>query len=146
VENGISLRVIWFDEVEDLLELVFDCSNGFFSGRAEIYVSRDDLSAFADALTHFPSRPDDYRDFELGTFDPNHADGGARMHFFCADASGHAVVEVKLRGDACRALGEMQSVALRIPIQAAGVDEFIKQLRSIGKTVGASAHLPQIAS
>lgn len=146
VENGVSLKVIWFDEVEDLLEVVFSCSNGFFSGQSEIYVSCSDLSGFADALAGFPSRPDDFRDFELGTFNPDHADGGTRMHFFCADAAGHAVVEVKLRGDACRALGEMQSVALRIPIQAAGVDEFIKQLRGVGKTLGASARLPQAAS
>ena len=146
VENGINLKVIWFDEVEDLLEVVFTCSIGFFSGQAEIYVSCDDLSEFADSLTRFPSRPDDSRDFELGTFNPDHADGGARMHFFCADAAGHAVVEVKFRGDACRALGELQSVALRIPIQAAGVDEFVNQLRGIGKTLGASAHLPQAAS
>src|SRR6266702_2762753 len=109
-------------------------------------VSCDDLSEFADSFTRFPSRPDDSRDFELGTFNPDHADGGARMHFFCADAAGHAVVEVGLRGDGCRALGEMQSVALRIPIQAAGVDEFLRQLRGIGKTLGASAHLPQAAS
>ena len=146
MENGINLKVIWFDEVEDLLEVEFSCSNGFFSGQAEIYVGSDDLSEFADALSRFPSRPDDSRDFELGTFNPDHADGGARMHFFCEDAAGHAVVEVKLRGDACRALGEMQSVALRIPIQAGGVDEFIKQLRGIGKTLGVSAYLPQAAS
>ena len=113
MENGINLKVIWFDEVEDLLEMVFSCSNGFFAGQAEIYVSREDLAEFADVLARFPSRPDDSRDFELGTFNPDHADGGARLHFFCTDASGHAVVEVKLRGDACRAIGEMQSVALR---------------------------------
>ena len=50
MENGINLKVIWFDGVEDLLEVVFGCSNGFFSGQAEIYVSSDDLSEFADAL------------------------------------------------------------------------------------------------
>jgi hypothetical protein len=32
VENGIGLEVIWFDEVEDILEVVFRCSNGYFSG------------------------------------------------------------------------------------------------------------------
>jgi hypothetical protein len=146
VENGINLKVTWFDEVENLMEIVFRCSNGFFSGQAEIYVGGDDLSEFAGALSRFPSRSDDSRDFELGTFNPDHADGGARMRFFCTDAVGHAVVEVKLRGDACRAVGEMQSVALCIPIQAAGVDEFIKQLRAIGKTLGATAHLPQATS
>jgi hypothetical protein len=143
VENGISLRVIWFDEVEDLFEVVFYCSNGYFSGQAGIYVGRKALQELADTLKGFPSSPDDTRDFELGTFNPNHADGGARMHFRCVDAAGHAVVEVKLRGDACGGLGEMESVALRIPIQAAGVDDFVKQLRGIGKILGASALLLQ---
>jgi len=141
VENGISLRVIWFDEVEDLLEVTFCCSNGYFSGQAEIYVSCDGLSELAEGLKGFPSHPVDTRDFELGTFNPDHADGGALLHFICKDSAGHAVVEVKLRGDACKGLGEMESVALRIPIQAAGVDDFIKQLRGVGKTIGASASL-----
>jgi hypothetical protein len=146
VENGINLKVIWFDEIEDLVEVVFRCSNGYFSGQAEIYVSCDDLSKLADIISGFPSHPGDSRDFELGTFNPDHADGGARLHFFCKDSAGHAVVEVMLRGNACKGLGEVESVALRIPIQAAGVDEFIKQLRGIGKTLGASAHFPQAAS
>lgn len=105
-----------------------------------------DLSALADALIGFPSRPNDSRYFESGTFNVDRAGGGARMHFFCMDAAGHAVVEVKLRGDAGRGLGEMQSVALRIPNQAAGVDDFIEQLRGVGKITGASAHLRQAAS
>jgi hypothetical protein len=146
VENGINLEVIWFDEVEDLLEVVFRCTNGYFSGRAEIYVSQDVLSKLANTLSGFPSRPDDFRDFELGTFNPKYADGGARMHFYCSDAAGHAVVEVKLRGDACNGMGEVESVALRIPIQAAAVDNFIQQLKALGKTLGASASLRQITS
>ena len=146
MENGINLKVIWFDEVEDFLEVVFSCSNGYFSGQAEIYVTCDGLSKVANALRGFPSRPDDSRLFELGTFNPDHGDGGARMHFFCEDAAGHAVVEVKLRGGGCRGLGEIESVALRIPIQAAGVDDFIKQLRDVGKTIGASAYLRQATS
>lgn len=146
MENGINLEVIWFDEVEDFLEVVFSCSNGFFSGQSEIYVTCDGLSKLANAIRGFPSRPDDCRDFELGTFNPDHADGGAQMHFFCEDAVGHAVVDVKLRGGACKGLGEIQSVALRIPIQAAGVDDFVKQLGSMGKTIGASAFLRQAKS
>jgi hypothetical protein len=146
VGNGINLKVIWFDEVEDLLEAVFSCSNGYFSGQAEVYISCAGLSELANTLTGFPSRPDDSRNFELGTFNPAHADGGARMHFYCTDAAGHAVVEVQLRGDACKGMGEMQSVALRIPIQAAGVDDFVKELRGMGKVVGARAYLRQAAS
>jgi hypothetical protein len=146
MENGISLEVIWFDEVEDLLEVVFSCANGYFSGQAELYVSSSVLSKLANALSGFPSRPDDFRDFELGTFNPKHADGGARMHFYCSDAAGHAAVEVKLRGDACSGVGEIESVALRIQIQAAGVDNFIQQLRALGKTIGAGAILRQAKS
>jgi hypothetical protein len=141
VENGINLKVIWFDEVEDLLELLFSCSNGYFSGQAEIYVTRDVLSKLANGLNGFPSCPNDSREFELGTFNPEHADGGVRMHFHALDSVGHAAVDVKLRGDACKALGEIESVALRIPIEAAAVDNFIRQLRTIDKTTGAGASL-----
>lgn len=146
MESGIKLKVIWFDEVEDLLEVVLSCTNGYFSGQAEIYVSHDVLSKLAKALSGFPRRPDDSRDFELGTFDPKHADGGARLHFSCSDAAGHGIVEVKLRGDACNGMGEAESVALRIPIQAAAVDNFIHQLKALGKTVGATAFLQQSTS
>ncbi len=146
MENGINLEVIWFDEVEDLLEVVFRCTNGYFSGQADIYVPQDVLSKLAKSLSGFPSCPDDFRDFELGTFNPKHADGGARMHFYCSDAAGHAVVEGKLRGNASNGMGEVESVALRIPIQAAAVDNFIQQLKALGKTLGASASLRQITS
>jgi hypothetical protein len=143
LENGIKLEVIWFDEVEDFLEVVFSCSNGYYSGQSEIYVTCDGLLKLANALRGFPASAGDCRDFELGTFNPDHARGGARMHFFCKDAAGHAAVDVKLRGDACKGLGELQSVALRIPIQAPAVDDFIKQLHSVGKTIGANAFLRQ---
>jgi hypothetical protein len=146
VDNGINLEVIWFDEVEDFLEVVFRCSNGYFSGQTEVYVTSEDLSKLSKTLSGFPSSANDFRDFELGTFNPNHADGGARMHFFCKDAAGHSVVEVKLRGDACNGLGEMESVALRIPIQAAAVDDFVKQLQALRKKIGVSAFLRQATS
>jgi hypothetical protein len=111
-----------------------------------LYVTSGTLSKLAEALRGFPSRPDDFRDVELGTFNPKHADGGARMHFYCWDAAGHAAVEVKLRGGACGGVGELESVALRIPIQAAAVDKFIRQLMTLGKAVGASAFLQQATS
>lgn len=104
MKRGISLEVIWFDDVEDLIEVTYRCSNGFFSGGAEMYVSSLDLSKFAEALARPPSNPDDIRDFELGTFNPDSADGGVRMHFRC-----------KRRGRPCSRLGKaarrsMQSV------------------------------------
>jgi len=55
--------------------------------------------------------------------------------------SGHAVVKVKLRGDASKGLGELESVALRIPIQAAAIDSFMSQIKQREKLVGATAYL-----
>lgn len=64
------------------------------------------------------------------------------MNFYCLDSSGHVVVEVELRGHGCKALGEPESVALRIPIEAAGIDSFILQLTGLEQGIGASAALP----
>jgi hypothetical protein len=48
VEDGINLRVIWFDE--DMLEVLFSCSNRYFSGQAEIYLAHETASKLADTL------------------------------------------------------------------------------------------------
>jgi len=140
VNNGIEVELIGLDQ--HVLELLFSCANGRFSGQAEIYLSHDRLSEVAEVLSGFPSHTKDSRDFELGAFNPEHADGGIRMHFCCTDSVGHAVVEVKLRGDACKGLGELESVALRIPIQAAAIDSFVSQIRQMERLVGATAYLP----
>ena len=96
----------------------------------------------ADQLNGFPSKADDCRDVELGTFEANYADGGIRMHFHCLDSVGHAAVDVQLRGDACKAMGEVQSAALRIRVEAAGIDSFLVQVRGIDTgQIGASAYL-----
>jgi hypothetical protein len=139
MEDGIEIKVIWFDQ--DVIEVSFRCSNGYFVGQAEIYLGYDDLPKMADSLSRFPTSPTDVRDLEIGTFDPNGAQGGARMHFYCRDSSGHAVLELKLRGGACMAIGEVESVALRIPVEAAAIDSFILELRAMDKTVSGSACL-----
>ena len=139
MNNGIEVEVIWLDQ--DVLEFRCCCSNGRFSGHAEIYLSHDKLSELAQGLSGFPSHTKDSRDFELGTFNPDHANGGIRMHFCCTDSQGNAAVEVKLRGDACKGLGELESVALRIPVQAAAIDSFVSQIKQMEKLVGATAYL-----
>ena len=100
------------------------------------------LAEFANSLRGFPCTGDDMRTLELGTFNPNHADGGVRIHFYCDDSSGHAIADIKLRGDACKALGESESVALRMPVQAAAIDSFVRQLEKVDPTLGANASLP----
>jgi hypothetical protein len=139
--NGVRLEVIWFDTFA--LQVLVRCANGYFSGQAEIYLAHDGLAEIAHALSGFPSSPADSRDVEIGAFDPKYAGGGARMHFHCLDSPGHAAVDVQLRGDGSKGLGEVESVALRIPIEAAAVDRFVQQLRTIDKSIGARATLHQ---
>jgi hypothetical protein len=141
LELGIEFAVFWWDQ--DIVEFRVTSSNGYFAGWAKIYVGHDVLAQLAERLKGFPSSTSDSRDFELGTFDPKYADGGLRMHFYCLDSVGHAAVEIKIRGDRCEALGEVESVALRIPIEAAGVDRFIAQVRAMDtEQLGATARLP----
>jgi hypothetical protein len=138
--SGIKIEIVWFDQ--DVVECQITCSNGRFSGVAEIYLSHDDVPKMVEALKGFPSAPGDFRDLELGTFNPRHADGGVRLRCYCRDSAGHAVMEVKLRGDACEELGEPESVALLFPVEAAAIDSFLKQVRSMDtEQIGATAFL-----
>jgi hypothetical protein len=137
---GIKVEIVWFDH--DLVEYQFTCSNGRFSGVAEIYLGHDDFPKMVEALKGFPSTPSDVRDLELGTFNPKHANGGVRLHCYCKDPAGHAVMEVKLRGDACKGLAEPESVALAFPVEAAAIDSFLTQVRSMDtEQIGATAFL-----
>jgi len=142
LEKGISWEVIWFDFDQKLIEIAFACSNGHFSGTCEVYLSRDELSELADTLKGFPLSRNDTRSAELGTFDPKYADGGVKMNFYCSDSRGHSIAEIKLRGDGCKALGEVESVALRIPIEPGGLDSFLAQIVVAGTEIGSKAFLP----
>ena len=140
LNGGIEVEVIWCDQ--NVVEFQFKCSNNRFSGHVEIYADHNSLSEIAAGLSGFPSSQTDSRDFELGAPDANYAKGGIRLHFHCLDSVGHAVVDVKLRGDACKGLGELESVALRIPIEAAAIDTFVPQIGNMDtKQVGAKACL-----
>ncbi|HTS11378.1 MAG TPA: hypothetical protein VMH00_04610 [Candidatus Limnocylindrales bacterium] len=136
MKHGIEITIIWMDQ--DVLEIAFRCSNECFSGQAEMYLGHDTLSEMAEALGGFPANSKDSREFQLGAFEPNHAGGGAWMHFRCVDSAGHAVVEVKVRSEG---VGDIEYVALRIPILAADVESFLSQVRQMNKQVGATAHL-----
>ena len=142
LEKGIRWEVIWFDFDQGLIEILFACSNGYFSGTCQIYLSRDELSELANALNGFPSSARDSRKVELGTFDPKYADGGIRINLYCSDSRGHSIAEIQLRGDGCKALGEVESVALRIPIEPAGLDSFLAQVVAAGTEIGSKAFLP----
>lgn len=138
MQSGIRVKVIWFDLYGNYL---FSCSNGPFSGEASIYAEHDQVLRLADALTGFPSNNTDKRDFELGTFDPKCAGGGVRMHFYCLDSVGHASADVELQSGTWGALNEIQTVTLRIPVEAAAIDSFVSQIRLMKRETGAIALL-----
>lgn len=77
-----------------------------------------------------------------GMVNPAHADGGLRIELRCADFTGHVLADVKLRGDGCKALGEIESVALRLAFEPAAIDAFVHQLKTMNVAVRASAFLP----
>jgi hypothetical protein len=143
VNTGIKIIVVSGDI--DVLDCLLACSNGRFSGESRMYLSHDDPSNMADALAGFPRHPSDYRDFSLGADDPKYAGGGVRMHFFCMDMAGRAAVDVKLRHDG-NLQGEVESVALRIPLEAAAIDSFVEQLRKLDLTSAFNAHLSMAKS
>ena len=127
---------------QDVVECQFRCFNGRFSGIAEIYLGHDDLPQMLEALKGFPNTASDVRELELGTFNPNHADGGLRLRCYCKDSVGHGVMEVKLRGDGCNALGEPESVALLLRVEAGAIDSFLSQVCAMDtEQIGATAFL-----
>ena len=128
MNKGISISVEWWDE--DLIIFVFSASNGRFCGEAELYLEPKALERLANDLSGFPRDGRDQRGIDLGAFSIIHAGGGVQMRFACLDAACHPAVDVKIRTEDCAAFGELQPAALRIPIEAAAIDEFVNQLRN----------------
>ena len=135
----MEFEVVWWDQ--HVIEYRVRCSNGYFSGDAKMYANHDDLRMAGDILNGFPIDGKDSRTLELGTFQPDAAGGGIQAEFYCVDSVGHAIACVRLRHDACKAMGEAQSACLLIPVEAGAVDSFVAQARSIGTVMGAKAYL-----
>jgi hypothetical protein len=136
MNRGLSIEVIWFDEHEFGVRCA--CANRRFSGITELHLADDDLLRLVETLRGFPRSGTDKRQVRLGTTMPN--DGCVSVSFYCTDSAGHAVAEVKLRAEAWGV--EPESVTLRIPIEAAGIDSFLAQLVAIPIAAGARYLLP----
>jgi|HubBroStandDraft_6_1064221.scaffolds.fasta_scaffold224519_2 hypothetical protein len=137
--RGIEFEVAWFDV--DVIEYRVSCSNGSFCGTTRLYSGHDDLANAADTLSGFPSNAKDSRRVSLGTLDPHCAGGGIEMNFQCIDSAGHAVVLVTLRDDGGKSRGQLQTVSLCIPVEAASIDSFVAEARSVDETMGSKASL-----
>jgi len=140
MKQGISISVEWWDE--DVVIFVFSASNGTFCGEVKVYLEPNALEQFAKDLSGFPRDARDQREIDLGAFSIMHAGGGIQMRFACLDAACHPALDVKLRTQECCAFGDLQSVALRIPLEAAAVDDFVNHLRQFRVTPQAMIVLP----
>jgi hypothetical protein len=136
---GIKIEIDWFDD--DVICLRFQSSNGRFSGENALYVTHSDLCDMGKTLQGFPQSPTDYRDLELGTFIPTNAGGGVKLHFSCIDKAGHAKVDIKLRADGCKNLGDLDSVSFSIPVEPAAIDFFVSQIMNMEIYIGNSVEL-----
>ena len=61
------------------------------------------------------------------------------MSFQCVDSVGHGVVLARMRAEARIESDEAESVFLRIPIEAASIDTFVANLKSMGTAPGTKA-------
>lgn len=143
MDIGFQFEVIYKDS--DLLQIRISAWNGAFGGAADVYVGIGVLEETAAKLKGFPNNPADSREVTLGAFGPQSAGGGVNMRFYCVDASGHAYVEARMESDT---LPEkpVQSVTLSLPIEAAAVDSFVRELRLLGLQKTGVARLAGVAT
>jgi len=135
---GFEFRVVWHDS--DVIQLCTSAWNGAFGGVAEIYAGIGDLEKLAAQLRGFPRSPEDVREVVFGNLDRKYAAGGVRMRFHCIDGAGHAYVEATVDAN-YETGGTVQTVVLAMPVEAAAVDTFVKELERLETTRTGAAHL-----
>jgi hypothetical protein len=135
---GLEVTVVWTDP-PDMVQLRIRAATEGFSGEADVYAAIDAAHTVADLLRGFPEDNADVRRVELGSFESGLAGGGCRLNFRLIDKRGHAEIEAFLRADP-QIYGN-ENVTLRIPVEPAGIDEFVKQLEQMTLGLGSTAYL-----
>jgi hypothetical protein len=135
MEVGIEFQLIWHDN--DVLNLRVSAWNGDFGGVAEIYEGVGDLHVAASNLRGFPNNPSDRREI---VFDRKCAAAGVSMRFHCVNGAGHAYVEASVDSNYQRG-GTIQTVVLAMPVEAAAVDIFVRELARLESDRSGTAFL-----
>jgi hypothetical protein len=141
MNRGVEFKIVWFDN--DVIEFRIKGCNGRFAGVTKLYVGYDELSNLVETIKRFPNSSSDTRELELGTFDPHGAGGGARLRFCCIDEACHAICVVHLHTETRPDVGKSEAVEFVIPVEAAAIDDFIAELRSMEIAVNSVALLKQ---
>jgi len=138
MDVGVKFQLIWYDN--DVIKLLVSAWNGSFGGVAEIYEAIGDLETAASNLRGFPNNPRDQREIIFGNFDRKCAAGGVKLRFHCVDGAGHAYVEATMDAN-YETGGTIQTVVLAMPVEAAAIDEFVRELQRLESDLSGTAYL-----
>jgi hypothetical protein len=137
-EPRLHLEAVWSDE--HLLELQVSASNGRFGGVTEVYTSVEDVLDFAARLEGFPTKVTDVVEFSAGESDSY---AFVRLKFYCADALGHAAVQVVMEERTASDSGPeaKDKAVLKLRHEPAAIDRFRHELRRMASNQTGSATL-----
>jgi hypothetical protein len=137
---GIDFEIVYVEE-EHCIELDVRAGNGRFAGASRFYEAPSELRRLARRLEGFPhSVGEDFR-CELGSLDPEQANGGLRLLWRAPIPSGRVFVDVHIRSDT---MGEGAEIAIAdfvLTVEPAAIDRFARELASLPIEVGATARL-----
>jgi hypothetical protein len=95
----------------------------------------------AQASSGFPRGVGDARVVRWGAFGREHAGGAVELRFVCVATAGRSIVEARLEAGE-PAGGVIQDARVVVEIDAAGLDELVRELRGIASSHAGRAFLP----
>jgi hypothetical protein len=138
IRVGFQFQANWSDS--DMIQLCISAWNGMFGGTADVYEATGDLEKAAASLRGFPRDPSDKRELIFGNFDRNCAGGGVRMRFHCVGGAGRSYVEATIDSN-YQSAGTIQTAILSMPVEAAAIDVFVRELQAVGANRTGTAFL-----
>jgi hypothetical protein len=135
------LRLTYCYHDVDIVELKVSAWNGSFGGSTRVYVGQGDLADTATLMHGFPKDPRDKREFTFGAFGPKFAGGAMELQLSCSDGAGHARLDVTIEADYGRRESRTERVELTSTFEPAALDQFVEQMRILGKSLTGSAVL-----
>ena len=143
--NHLTLSVIYTED--DFLELRATVNSksdrcGNWAGNDSAYINEESLFEFAEQLAAFSKRVGDPCEFTAGDLDcaSSSYPGSIRLRFYAKDKSKHIACYCQLVEWAMEA-AERNCLQVVLSIEAASLDEFIKQLRDLAQGSVDSASL-----
>jgi hypothetical protein len=129
-QSAAGLEITLLRRDNDVCDLGVSAWSGAFRAVTEIHSEVGCLEDLAEKLTGFPRNPDDAREVVLGTYHRRLAGGGAKLKFFCADRAGHSYFECTIES-AMDSRNVFQHARISMPVEAAAVDLFVRDLRRV---------------